>query len=407
LEVAAKSHFQLIPLRKTQSKIVLIFIPMNTLSKKPGTSILNLSAFQENLLNWYSTEKRDLPWRWTKDPYKILVSEVMLQQTQVETVIPYYNRWMDQFDSVDKLASASLDKILNLWEGMGYYSRAKNLHRAAQEIVKKYQSRFPESFRDLIKLPGIGKYTAGAVASIAFNQAVPAVDANVKRVISRLLCSHSPPQKIWDIAQSLIDKNSPADFNQAMMELGALICISKNPRCKICPVSSFCQAYKRGVQERFPPKRKSRKIEEISTVLGILVDNGKIYIQKRPLEGLWGGLWEFPGGKIEPGEAAEEALYREIREELGVEIIIIGREKSIRHAYTRFRVILYPYLCQLKRNAPLIPQVAELRWVLLEELSRFAFPAANRKIIQILKNNKRFLELIEHSKNIKSPKTYN
>jgi A/G-specific adenine glycosylase len=369
--------------------------------------MLNLSGFQQSLLSWYDTEKRDLPWRQTNDPYKILVSEVMLQQTQVDTVIPYYNRWMDRFDSVDKLASASLDEVLNLWEGMGYYTRAKNLHRAAQEIVIKYQGRFPETFSDLIKLPGIGNYTAGAVASIAFNRAVPAVDANVKRVISRLLCSQPPPQKLWDTAQSLIDKDSPADFNQAMMELGALICISKNPLCKRCPVSSLCQAYKKGLQERFPPKRKSRKIEEIRTVLGILVDNGKTYIQKRPLGGLWGGLWEFPGGKIEPGESPEEALYREIQEELGVEIIIIGREKDIRHAYTRFRVILSPYLCQLKGSDPLIPQAAEMRWVLPEELHRFAFPAANRKIIQVLKNDQRFQELIEHSKNIKSARTDN
>lgn len=380
---------------------------MNTLLRITGVPKFNLSSFRKNLLDWYHIEERDLPWRRTKDPYKILVSEVMLQQTQVETVIPYYNRWMEQFDSVNKLAAASLDEVLNLWEGLGYYTRAKNLHRAAQEIIVKYRGRFPESFRELIKLPGIGKYTAGAVASIAFNQAVPAVDANVRRVISRLLCSYPPPQKLWDIAQSLIDKNSPADFNQAMMELGALICISKNPRCKICPVSSYCEAYKKCAQEQFPPKRKPQKTEEIRAVLAILVDNGRIYIQKRPLGGLWGGLWEFPGGKIEPGETAEEALYREIREELGVEIIIIGREKSIRHAYTRFRVILYPYLCQRKDNAPLTPQAAELRWVLLEELSRFAFPAANRKIIQVLKNDKRFLELIEHSRNIKSAKTDN
>ncbi len=356
------------------------------------------NQFQKKILNWYKAEKRNLPWRKTKDPYKILVSEIMLQQTQVETVIPYYKEWMKKFGDIRKLARASIDKVLISWEGMGYYSRARNLHQTAGEIVKNYNGKIPGSYEELLCLPGIGKYTAGAVASIAFNKPVPAVDGNVKRVLSRLFCLPlSTRDKVyWELSLDLMGKASPSEFNQAMMEMGALICVSKNPRCNNCPLTPFCKAYSKGVQGRYPVVRKPKKIEEIEVVLGIIIYKKTIYIQKRPSHGLFAGLWEFPGGKVEQGENPESALHRELKEELGVKVRILGQEEKVLHNYTRFRVKLYPFLCQARRRFVPKKGVRKFLWIDNNELSDYAFPTANRKILDGLVKDNRFQTLIKN-----------
>tara|TARA_B100000315_G_scaffold121803_1_gene111646 strand:+ start:742 stop:1821 length:1080 start_codon:yes stop_codon:yes gene_type:complete len=345
------------------------------------------SRFRKSLLKWYKAQKRDLPWRKTKDPYKILISEIMLQQTQVETVIPYYKAWMKKFNTIKKLAVASLDEVLMLWEGMGYYSRARNLHLTAKEIVKNYNGKIPDSFEDLLHLPGIGKYTAGAIVSIAFNKPAPAIDANVKRVLTRLFClspSSSKDKTFWELALNIMVTASPSEFNQAMMEIGALICVAKNPRCPNCPVRSYCKAYSKGMQTRYPAIRKPKKVEEIEVVLGIIFNNNMVYIQKRPPQGLFAGLWEFPGGKVEQGESPEKALHRELKEELGEKVRIISNGKAIRHNYTRFKVLLHPFICSARKRFSPGSRKGKFRWISREELKNYAFPAANRKIIRTL-----------------------
>lgn len=348
-------------------------------------NLIDPLLFRKSLRDWYFGRKRDLPWRRTKDPYKILVSEVMLQQTQVQTVIPYYNRWIERFPNIKTLAFATVDEVLTLWEGLGYYNRARNLHATARDILEKHNGAVPASHQTLLRLPGIGKYIAGAVASIAFNQRVPAVDVNIRRVLARLYCRNTTEKEFELLNLHLMGRGDASDFNQSLMELGALVCVSRPPRCTDCPVISYCRAGSEGLQERFPAEKKARKVEEICTVLGILMDSKKkIYIQKRPQAGLFAGLWEFPGGKVKAKETPEEALHRELWEEVGIKIRISRREEVVRHAYTRFRVELIPFLCLLEGNTFPKPKAREFRWVLSEELTRFAFPAANRKVIKRL-----------------------
>lgn len=324
----------------------------------------------------------------------------MLQQTQVETVIPYYKSWMKEFGNIKKLAGASLDKVLMQWEGMGYYSRAKNLHRAAQDIVKNYNGKVPRSYDTLLLLPGIGKYTAGAVASIAYNESIPAIDANVRRVLSRLFCltpSFSKDKTYRELALNLMGNAPASEFNQAMMEMGALICLVRNPRCQTCPISFFCQAHSKGVQTRYPANQKPKKIEKINVVLGIMIDNGRIYIQKRPAQGLFAGLWEFPGGKMETGENPKDALHRELQEKLGVKFKIVRREQTIRHSYTRFRVALHPFICLARARFSPKSKAKKFRWITSEKFKHYPFPSANRKIILNLTKDKYFQKLLENS----------
>ena len=349
-----------------------------------------LSPFQKKLLTWYAKHKRDLPWRRTKNPYRIWVSEVMLQQTQVDTVIPYYRRWLKKFPTIKSLANASLDEVLKAWEGLGYYSRARNLHKAAKDIVKRRRGRFPKNFEEIRKLSGIGRYTAGAIASIAFDLPYPVLDGNVSRVLVRLYAISKPPKlpevakELWDYAEKLLPKRFPGDFNQALMELGARICLSKKPLCLFCPVSEQCEARQLGMEESLPAKSPTRKIPLLQDAIAILKHKDRYFIQQRPPEGLLGGLWEFPGGKIENRETAEVCLHRELQEELGVKARILRRLPMVKHAYTHFKVILYPFECRLD-GGKIKKADMPSRWVRFEEFSQYAFPTANRKIFEFLK----------------------
>jgi len=343
------------------------------------------------LLKWFDEHARDLPWRRTDDPYAIWISEIMLQQTQVATVGPYYERFMRRFPTVEKLARARLDSVLKQWEGLGYYSRARNMHRAAQEIIKRFGGRLPDTKEQLLTLPGIGAYTAGAVASIAFGRREPLVDGNVIRVLCRLFRIQEDPRKnavqkdIWALAEKLLPKSRVGDFNQALMELGSEVCLPRSPRCEACPLNRQCQARLHGDETELPIRSPKKKIPCHTVVVGVIRKQGRILIDKRKPEGLLGGLWEFPGGKQERGETLEAALLREIREELGIQIQIEHRLATVDHAYSHFRIRLHAFECTYVSGTPRCGSCTALKWVRPAELDRYAFPAANTKIIQVLR----------------------
>jgi A/G-specific adenine glycosylase len=349
---------------------------------------------QRKLLAWYDKEKRDLPWRNTKDPYSIWVSEIMLQQTQVKTVIPYYERWIRTLPTIESLSNAPEQKVLKLWEGLGYYSRAKNLKKASQILCKEMNKELPKTVEALQKLPGIGRYTAGAISSIAFELKAPVLDGNIKRVLSRLFCINengttSASEKIlWQKSEDLVPDVRPGDFNQALMELGATICMPNSPTCQRCPLKNKCEAFLKFTVEQFPPLKKKIPSKKIEVSAGIIIKNNKVYIQQRLKNALMGGLWEFPGGKREKGESPEECLEREIKEEMGVTINILKKIMTIKHTYTQFRVTLHAFTCELQNKQIRPTECQQWKWVSLLNLKKYPFPAANVKIVNHITQKK-------------------
>lgn len=356
--------------------------------------VLGVEQIRLRLLEWYRHNRRDLPWRGEFSPYRIWVSEVMLQQTQVSTVIPYYRRFLEKFVDVEGLAAAPLEEVLKTWEGLGYYARARNLHRAAIEIVEKYEGQLPQTCAELRKLPGFGDYTAGAVASIAFGEAVPAIDGNVKRVLARLFALEgdirrgATARQLEEIAAALVDPDVPGDWTQAMMELGATVCLPKSPRCLLCPVNELCEGHLRGIEQELPVKPIKKALPHYDVTAAVIRQDGKVLIAQRPLEGMLGGLWEFPGGKQEAGETLAECLQREVKEELGLEIEVGQPIVTIKHSYTHFKITLHAFYCQLLNGRPQSLGVADWRWVTLNELDTFPFPRTDLKIIEALKKQK-------------------
>jgi A/G-specific adenine glycosylase len=335
------------------------------------------------LINWFQGNQRDLPWRKDYESYQVWISEVMLQQTQVATVLPYFERWMARFPTIESLASASEDEVLKHWEGLGYYSRARNLHKMAQKITE-----IPTDKKELLSLPGIGPYTAGAILSIAFNQDEALVDGNVIRVLSRLTNdsenSRLNTQRFWKLAEEALPHGQARAFNQGLMELGALICSPKSPKCSVCPIAEACKAKAAGTAEALPNRGPKQVKEQIQVAIAIIEDGDKVFIQKRPSKGLMGGLWEFPGGKVEDNESVESALHREIQEEMGIELSKIREFKQIKHAYTRFKVDLHCYLATYERGTVKLTTATEGKWVKRSELKEYAFPAANVNLIEAL-----------------------
>jgi A/G-specific adenine glycosylase len=355
-----------------------------------GSSIAQL---RKSLLTWYERQGRDLPWRKQSDPYPIWVSEIMLQQTQVITVIPYYQRWLTQFPTIETLAIADLQNVLKAWEGLGYYARARNLHKAAQQIVRDYNGVFPTDLETVLTLPGIGRTTAGGILSAAFNQPVSILDGNVKRIFARLLALPLPPAKalkrLWELSDRLIDPKHPKDYNQALMDLGATLCTRSRPSCDRCPWMQQCQAYSQGMQTQLPMRESSSPLPHKKIGVAVIRnDQGLILIDRRPAQGLLGGLWEFPGGKIEPNETVEECIKREILEEIGIAIEVKEHLITIDHAYTHFRVTLIVHHCRYLSGEPQTLQCDEIRWVTLDEIDRFPFPKANTTIIEALRDER-------------------
>ncbi len=348
---------------------------------------MSSSPFAAALLDWYAQHARDLPWRRTRDPYAIWVSEIMLQQTRVETVLPYFARWMARFPNLESLASASQQEALSLWEGLGYYSRARNLHRAAQVVVNDLGGQLPRSAAALSGLPGVGRYTAGAIASIAFGQDAPALDGNIRRVLARVfdvrLPARSPhgERTLWALAEAHLPPGRAGDYNQAMMDLASQICTPRQPQCEACPLASLCQARALGVQEQRPVRLEKPPVPHWVVTAAVIRREGRTLIAQRPADGLLGGLWEFPGGKLQPGEDLPACLQREIREELDAEIDVQGQLGVYRHAYTHFRVTLHAFYCTLRDGSEPRPvQPTDLRWVLPADLKDYPMGKIDRQI---------------------------
>lgn len=348
-------------------------------------------GFSDKLVAWYRKNKRDLPWRKSDDPYHIWVSEVMLQQTQVETVLRYYDRFLQRFPDIKSLAEASLAEVLKMWEGLGYYARARNLHKAAQMVAENSAGVLPGGHDELLAIPGIGPYTAAAVASIAFDENYPVVDGNVVRVLARVLRIEAPPaeveakSQILSAAWNFLPERQVGDFNQAMMELGATICTPARPKCAECPVNCQCLAYKTmDDPSLLPVKRRQKERPHYDIGVGIVWNDGKILIDQRPENGLLGGLWEFPGGQQEAGETLEQCVEREIRDELDIRIRVERPFMTVDHAYTHFKITLHAFQCKYLGGHPRPKTVAAWRWVEPEAAKQLAFPVSNLKVLNAL-----------------------
>jgi A/G-specific adenine glycosylase len=358
-----------------------------------GMTPEELLQFRDSLITWFRHFQRELPWRQTRDPYHIWVSEVMLQQTQVKKVLEYYQNFIEKFPDIQRLAAADLQEVLKGWERMGYYARARNLHKAARIIMQEMGGEIPEEYEKFRKLPGVGESIGAAVQSLVFNKPYPVVDGNVKRVIARLFLWDSPRNKSVSVkffkekAGDLLDHDRPGLFNQAMMELGATICRPRRPICPDCPVSRFCEAYQTNRQHQIPIISKSRSLPEHHIAVGIVCKNSHLLITRRKPAGLLGGLWEFPGGKVQEGETAEQACIREIKEEINLSIEIIEFLTRIKHAYTHFKLIMDVFRCRYLSGDIVLQGPVDCRWITIDEIGMFPFPAANHKFIPLLKEN--------------------
>ncbi len=350
----------------------------------------DLKLFRKQLVNWYKINQRDLPWRRSTNPYHIWVSEVMLQQTQVNTVLEYYRRFIKALPSIKRLAKADVQSVLKLWEGLGYYARARNLHRAAQQVVQQHGGKIPDAWGAFHNLPGVGDYIAAAVLSIAFQQPYAVVDGNVKRVLARLhkisaLVNQSQSyRRFKSAADKLLDVKQPGTFNQAMMELGALICKPRHPACDVCPLNRACQAYQTQQVTLFPKRKKRATTPQYHIAVGVVFKNDRVLITQRKPEGLLGGLWEFPGGKIRQGESASAACIREIKEEVNLRVKIDRHLTQVKHAYTHFKIVMEVFCCRYASGRVYLRGPQAFRWIRLAEYKQYPFPRANHKFIPML-----------------------
>jgi len=356
-----------------------------------GIAALQAAAPQlrQSLHCWYAVHGRALPWRNIPDAYAIWVSEIMLQQTQVKTVLPYYHRWFTLFPDVQSLAAADLQAVLKAWQGLGYYARGRNLHRAAQHIVSRHQGQIPRTLPELMALPGIGRTTAGGILSSAFNLPLPILDGNVKRILARLVALPIHPDRalprLWSLSEALLDSHRPRDFNQALMDLGATLCTRRQPACHRCPWQTSCRAYNLGIQSELPMGKATSPLPHKHIGVAVIWnDQGQVLIDQRKPEGLLGGLWEFPGGKIEPGETIPDCIRREIQEELGIATEVGPLLTTVTHAYSHFKVTLHVHHCRHLGGTPQPIECEEVRWVGLADLDAYPFPKANLTIIQAL-----------------------
>jgi len=351
----------------------------------PAKAGIHYKYFPQDLTDWYAKNKRDLPWRHTRDPYKIWVSEIMLQQTTVSTVIAYYERWIKTFPTIHDLAKAPLQTVLKQWQGLGYYNRVKNLHKAALVLINKHKGVLPKDPQAIRSLPGFGPYTTGSVLSIAYDIPLTIIDANVRRVVMRLLALPGAADtkqdlKVNEFLLKILPARGVGNFNQALMELGALVCRRREPVCILCPLAKYCRAYKEGKQEIIPQTKK-KSIKDIQAVIAIIKKGDHYFIQKRPSTGILADLWEFPGGKVHLRESKQKALARELKEELGVQLKSSKHLFDVKHFYTQFRVNLSVFACSLD-SRPKIDTTH--RWVSFKDFSKYPMPSGSAKIVNKL-----------------------
>jgi len=355
----------------------------------------DIAAVQSALLGWFQANARRMPFRDTRDPYAVWVSEVMLQQTTVVAATPYWERFMQRFPSVGALAAAPLDDVLHAWAGLGYYSRARNLHAAAKAIVEEHGGAFPRRFEDVIALPGIGRYTAGAICSIAFNDDVPIVDANVARVLARLGLIEGAPTSgkglaaVWKLAQTLLPRGGARNWNLALFDLGATVCTPAEPRCPVCPLAPWCGAQREGRQSEFPYTVPKAPMERRIDVCLVVRDAaGRILLLQRPETGVWAGMWEAPRGAALPGEAPADAARRIAGEVLQVGVTLGPELAAIRHTVMRQSITLLA-MSVIPDSAPKVG-----RWVTMGEAERLALPSPQRKLLAKLASKQMDLGLL-------------
>jgi A/G-specific adenine glycosylase len=339
-----------------------------------------MSRLSTLLLKWYSKHSRTMPWRDHPDPYAVWVSEIMLQQTRVETVIPYFENWMKQFPDVNSLADANEQDVLNAWEGLGYYTRARNLHKAAKIVASTFNGQLPRDLEALRSLPGIGRYTVGAIASIAFKMDAATLDGNLRRVFARLYdvteFADSPAGEkiLWEYAAQNLPKGKAGDYNQALMDLGATICLPKNPRCLLCPLLTLCKARQNGTQELRPVLKPKKQVPQYIHAAAVIVERGRVLLSQRPSDGLLGGMWEFPNARVE--EEPAKALKKALKAATKVGVKKEAEFVIVQHAYSHFRVIVHAFRCK----AVSIPKNKSLKWVKIRELEDYPMGKVDRQI---------------------------
>ncbi len=368
-------------------------IAANFMAKKSLT--LSPAIFAQELLAWYDRQAIELPWRNQPDAYpdayRIWLSEIMLQQTRVITVVEYYRRFLAAFPTVQVLAAAPLDDVIKLWEGLGYYSRARNLHRAAQVIVNEYGGEFPDTAAALQTLPGIGRYTAAAVASIAFNEPVAALDGNVMRILSRLydyageLGQPATDKQLNDWAQVLLDRQRPGDFNQALMDLGRTVCLPRNPTCAQCPINKHCRAFRQKTQHLRPVKKQKAPLPTVRAAAALLRNaQERILLVQRPPTGLLGGLWTLPGGACETDESFADCLRRVLPAEFGLKVNVLNELATAQQTFTHFHLHLGAFDCAITKGRLKVKDRRNFAWVQLNELAQYSFGKADRSILDAL-----------------------
>ncbi len=355
-----------------------------TPARFPTIDVRFMASLSALLLRWYARNGRVLPWRNHPDPYAVWVSEIMLQQTRVETVVPYFEQWMRLFPDARALAEASEREVLNAWEGLGYYSRARNLHKAAKLICEKFDGRVPRNLNDLLSLPGVGRYTAAAIASMAFGMDEPTLDGNLRRVFARLFDVAQPADSpagekiLWELAARHLPKGRAGDYNQALMDVGATICLPKNPRCLLCPLMKLCKARQAGVQEERPVLKPKKQTPHHHQLAAVIVRRGRVLLAQRPAEGLLGGMWEFPNARVDSEMDLPAALFElyGIRVGLKEELVVVS------HAYTHFKVTERALLCELESGKI----GGRLRWARVGNLEQYPMGKVDRQIAEALES---------------------
>ena len=347
------------------------------------------NSFPKYLINWYFQQKIDLPWRLEqKNLYKTWISEIMLQQSQVKTVIPFFINWMKKFPTIESVSTSSIDKILKAWEGLGYYRRAHFIKHASQIICDKHNGQIPKTYNSLIQLPGVGDYTASAILSIGYNLPFFAIDGNFIRVFSRFFEINNSNQKTVETIKKKLKKykiSNYENFNQAVMDLGRTICKPK-PKCLSCPIIKMCSSNKNSTVHLYPLKTIKKTKPNYKIVVGIVYKLNRFIVTKRAAEALLGGLWELPGGKMKNKESEKQALHRELKEELNIEINILKKLSFVTHEYSHFKVKIFPYICEYKSGPIKLNGATDWQWIEIQNIRTKTFPSATHKIFELIKS---------------------